>query len=1370
MSLFPPGWYRLLLICLLNPFILLSQDYAVRYLDIGQGLSNNSVMNIYQDAQGYMWFGTYDGLNRYNGYDFEVYRNNIGDTNSLLSNSIYCITGDAANNLFVGGQIGVSVFNAARSKFSRLWYTPAGKTSAEPVSDIVHHVKALGNNALLVGSHNLGLLLFRQGATHTGEQVPLVAGSKKSYRYNVSGIEPVSDHEAWIFIDKKGLYFFNSKTAELRAVNTQLTQTTCIRKDSTGRLWLGTNDGLYCLESKTGALLSGFLPPHHSVVNVLVEKQGSLLLGTDGAGVWQLPYGTAKATPLKGNLVTPLVKSNAVWSIFEDRDGRKWFATLRGGISVMEPAGKFFTHIKYNNAAGPADNFILSFCEDRSGNVWIGTDGAGLRYWNRKNNSFSTIPAAHISSSFITSMVYDDQEDLWISTWSGGINRMKKGTGNIERFTCYNPVTKQQEPNIWLLYKDSHKNIWASATNQGSLYLFNREWQQFQLFDPVVKDIQSMIETRDGNMWMGDYNSLYRIDPLSHNRQVYSIGYPVRSLLEDKTGRLWVGTQEGGLLLFDRRTGNYKRFTQKDGMPSNTVLRLLEDQQGYLWMSSYNGISRFDPAKTVFQNFSQSDGLQSNQFSFNAGLALSSGEFLFGGINGFNIFSPSGLSGHSIPLTPLLSGIAVNNNPITGDNMLERTPGKAGIRSIRLPFEQANLSLDFVALNYSGSDKVNYAYLLEGWDKDWNYTGKSRRANYSRLHEGSYIFKVKVSDDGGRWGNETSLLQVQVLPPWYRTWWAYLLFFMMVTGVLYGYIIYARRQERLRYEVRLAHLEGEKEKELAERQLSVFTNIAHEFRSPLTLIINPLKKAISGKNDPDAKAQQADDLAAAHRNARRLLGLVDQLLLFRKTDSGAYQLQISKVDLVNLCNDVFLCFKNLAREKNIRYHFEAPGDPVFAAVDFEKLEIAVFNLVANAFKFTPDGGAIRITLSAAHDQATISVSDTGPGIALADQERIFEKFGQGSTRTPGKTGFGIGLFLSRNFVEKHRGTIACQSEPGNGAAFIIKLPLQLEAIEQATNNPHTPQGKTELVEEMMADDTAAHTETGPVVANVVKPAAASRISGVSVDDLVTEKSVILIVDDNEELRSYLLRLFSDKYLVLGSSNGADALQLAKERMPDLIVSDISMDGMDGLELCRHIKETEELSHIPVILLTAATGIETKLQGISGGADDFITKPFDSDILLARAATLLKNRSQLRKYFLNSITLRENSFKVPVEDQEFLKQCIQLVEAGIGKEDFNIKSFARSMGMSHSALYTRIKALSGQTVNAFIRSIRLRRAAVLMLTENMNVTEAGFQVGFEDVRYFREQFTKLFGMTPSDYIKKYRNSFNRELNTIRRKEV
>lgn len=1349
--------HRLLLACLLNPFILLSQDFAVRYLDIGQGLSNNSVMNIYQDAQGYMWFGTYDGLNRYNGYDFEIYRNSIGDTNSLLSNSIYCITGDTENNLLVGGQIGVSVFNAARSKFSRLWYKPAGKRDTEPVADIVHHIKALNNKSLLVGSHNLGLLLFKKGAAHPGEQVPLPVSGKTTCRYNVSAIEAASEG-AWVFIDKKGLFFFDTRTSELKLVNTQLSQAICIKKDNSDRLWLGTNDGLFCLDIKTGVLTSGFLPPRRSVVNILVEKQGDLLLGTDGAGVWQLPKEAAQANPLKNPGATPLVKSNAVWSIFEDKDGRKWFATLRGGISIMESAAKLFTHVKDNKAANPADNFILSFCEDKIGNVWIGTDGAGLRYWNRKNNSFSTIPAAtQISSNFITSIVYDEKEDLWISTWLGGINRMKKGAGTIEHFACYNPVTKQQEPNIWLLYKDSHKNIWASATNQGCLYFFDQQQQKFQLFDSSVKDIQSMIETRDGDLWAGDYNTLMQIDPVSRKRKTFAIGYPVRSLLEDKAGRLWVGTQEGGLLLFDRKTGNYKRFTLKEGMPGNTVLRLLEDKQGALWMSSYNGLSKLDPEKKIFQNFSLSDGLQSNQFSFNAGLALSSGEFLFGGINGFNIFSPATLSSQGPSLVPLLSGIAVNNNPVAGGNT----------NTIRLPFEQANLSLDFVALNYSGSDKVNYAYLLEGWDKDWNYVGKSRRANYARLREGHYTFKVKTSDDGGRWSAATNLLEIDILPPWYRTWWAYLLYFMAATGLLYCYIIYARRQERLRYEVRLAHLEGEKEKELAERQLSVFTNIAHEFRSPLTLIINPLNKAIS-KNDTDGSTLQPGDLAAAHRNARRLLSLVDQLLLFRKTDSGAYQLQITKVDLVALCNDVFLCFKNMAREKGLNYNFYSPATPVFAAVDAEKLEIAVFNLVANAFKFTPDGGAVDISLSAENGKVTISVSDTGPGITRADQERIFEKFGQGNARTPGKTGFGIGLYLTRHFVEKHGGTISCISEPGNGAVFTITLPLKLNTIEQAVNDPYTTPAKTELVGELMAQGLVT---AAPVAASTrpVNTVVSSRTEGASADEMVTEKRAVLVVDDNEELRTYLQRLFSGSYLVYSSSNGNDALQLAKQKMPDLIVSDIAMEGMNGLELCRHIKETEELSHIPVILLTASTGNDTKLQGISGGADDFITKPFDSDILLARTATLLKSRSQLRKYYLNSITLREHSLKVPAEDQEFLKQCIQLVEIGIGKDDFNIKSFAKSMGMSHSALYTRIKTLSGQTVNAFIRSIKLRRAAVLMLTENMNVTEAGFQVGFEDVRYFREQFTKLFGMTPSDYIKKYRNSFNRELNTIRKND-
>jgi DNA-binding response OmpR family regulator/nitrogen-specific signal transduction histidine kinase len=572
---------------------------------------------------------------------------------------------------------------------------------------------------------------------------------------------------------------------------------------------------------------------------------------------------------------------------------------------------------------------------------------------------------------------------------------------------------------------------------------------------------------------------------------------------------------------------------------------------------------------------------------------------------------------------------------------------------------------------------------------------------------------------------------------------------MVFAGSVYLYIQYARRQERLKFEIKLAHLESEKEKNLSERKLSFFTNISHEFRSPLALIIDPLKKAMTqtGGKLP------AEDLAVAHRNARRLLSLVDQLLLFRKADSGGDVLKISAIDIVALCNEVYQCFAQQAGSREITYPFIAPTEPIQIQGDYEKIEIALFNLLSNAFKFTPPGGRIDFILTETREKVCIEIRDTGCGIPENDLNRVFDKFQQVHANSKGAAGFGIGLFLVKHFIERHKGTVTCKSVPGEGAIFTICLLKKIPELGEAYIM-EGPGRKFELLEELMEEENGVPDEAPGILTD-----------GKRAEEVVTDKKSILLIDDNAEILQYLHRLFSSKYLLYAADNGTDGFRLAEEHIPDLIISDINMAGMDGIELCTKIKQSVFMGHIPVILLTAATTSETRLKGIEGGADDYFTKPFDSEHLAARVEAVLKNRNTLQRYFLDSITLKESTVKVPKEYQDFLRKCIAVIEENIDNEEFTMKKFSKAMGMSHSRLNQKVKAISGQRLNAFIRSIRLRRAAVLMLTEDMNISQAAFQVGISDTRYFREQFVGIFGMTPSEYIKKYKHSFNQDLNII-----
>jgi DNA-binding response OmpR family regulator/anti-sigma regulatory factor (Ser/Thr protein kinase) len=529
--------------------------------------------------------------------------------------------------------------------------------------------------------------------------------------------------------------------------------------------------------------------------------------------------------------------------------------------------------------------------------------------------------------------------------------------------------------------------------------------------------------------------------------------------------------------------------------------------------------------------------------------------------------------------------------------------------------------------------------------------------------------------------------------------------------------------------------------------------VSHEFRTPLTLIINPINKLLQKKDNNN----ENPELNVVYRNARRLLSLTNQLLLFRKADSGADDLKITKTVLNTLVDEVFVCFTQEAAIRNIQYHLSATQKYIEIYADVEKLEIAVFNLVSNAFKFTPDGGSISINIVDKADTAEVLVSDTGSGIVAETGHAIFDKFRQANNKKQ-KSGFGIGLYLVKTFIEKHGGKINYESELGKGTTFTIEL-LKGNAHFGASVNFVGAVEKPDILKELAEEPLLPSTPTEVEIEQKQQEKVVS----------VSEKKSVLVVEDNLDIRNYLKKILGENYTVYEASNGHEGLKQTQKKQPDIIISDINMDGMDGMELCKKIKADEGLSHIPIVLLTGSYSSEMKLQGIENGADDYITKPFETDLLLARVNNILKRQNNLRRYFFDSITLRENTVKVPAEYQDFLNRCIEIVEANLDNDEFSIKTFCKEIGMSHSNLYVKVKQISGQTVNSFIRSIRLRRAAVLMLKEDTKIAQIAFQVGIGDIKYFREQFNKLFGMNPSDYVKKYKGSFNKDYNVVKAEE-
>jgi signal transduction histidine kinase/ligand-binding sensor domain-containing protein/FixJ family two-component response regulator len=1323
-------------------FLGLEQSYAARpikYLGIEQGLSNNAVTCIAQDHFGFMWVGTYDGLNRFDGIQFKNFRNIWGNNTSLPNNFINSIL-PVGNQIWVGTQKGLVYYNYTDSKFHPLYrHSTKGKSPLKITSNIYQAVADKAGNIYAATESN-GLLVFKANDT--------VGHTAAGQNYKCTAVTIDKAGQVWTIIESLGLCKYDKQTGKITSINQAVNRANCLVSDSENNIWIGSGNGLYAFHPQNNSL-SRFEGKDHelssqNIFNLTVARNGDLWIATNGAGVniWNPKTQTLKY--LLPDETKASLRSGAVTSVYEDNDRRKWITTLRGGVNVIDCESELpFQLINRNplKKNSVVSNFIISFCEDEHNNIWIGTDGSGLNYWNVAKNSFTTYQcqpgAGHLSSNFVVSLLKDYTNQIWVATFNGGIDALDKASQSFKHYSCYNTVTNTEEKNFWKLFEDSKHRIWAGSTRGGALFIFNRSKNQFELFDHRLTNIHTLFEDHLGNIWAGNYTQLIKIDATQKQHKYYPIGQAVRAITEDHQHQLWVGTEGGGLVTFNTQNGSLKRYTQVNGLPSNSVLNVLVDDHDQLWLSTYNGLSEFNSRTNTFTNYTESDGLQSNQFNYNAALKLRSGQMLFGGIKGFNLFNPDSVARrvHSPKLR--LTDFRVNNASIDNSATDGTRQPVAALKEITIPYNQATLAIDYTALEYTFPDKINYAYYLEGWDHNWNDVGKLRTAYYTRLNEGSYTFRLKATNTNGEWNSQELSIKITILPPWYRSWWAYLLYLAALSGIVYAFWLYRIRQARLKYEVDIANLRVEREKELNEKKLAFFTNVSHEFRTPLTLIINPIKDLLNQNKG------NADELNVIYRNARRLLGMVDHLLLFRKTETESTKLKASKINFVTLCNDVFVCFAQQVKRKKISYTLDSKVECIDVYADREKIEIALFNLVSNAIKFTPDGGNIAITLDEDADNVFFNIADNGIGISKDVGDKLFNKFYQVKDSNYFKTGFGIGLYLVKVFIEAHHGSISYQNNPNGGTTFTLSIPKGKKhfTLEEVCENIiFDVNPVTELIDYNNREAIVQDTET------------------INLELLLSNKLSILVIDDNEQIRSYIKKVFNQEYNVLEAWSGKQGLEIIKKYLPDMVISDIVMEEMSGLELCKAMKQDTAINHIPVILLTGDATPDIMLKSIEEGAVDFLNKPFEKDVLIAKVKSILRSRAELQNYFYKEITLKNNVRNISEEHKDFLYNCISVIERHLIDQHFDVEMLSKKMGMSYPTLFKRIKLITGQSVNNFIRFVRLRKAAELLIHTNCNVNEAAYQAGFNDIKYFREHFNKQFGVNPSEFIKKHRATF------------
>ncbi|MCF2491049.1 hybrid sensor histidine kinase/response regulator transcription factor [Dyadobacter sp. CY347] len=1352
---------------------------VLRY-SLKEGLSFGIVNSIVQDKQGLMWLATGDGLNRFDGTSFKVFKNSPDDKQSLSGNYVKSVFCDRDGVIWTSSRSGLNKYIAEKERFERHTPMPVKGASGADVSDIS---QARDGN-LWISLNGAGFALF----------------DKKKERftyYNKRNLPNVNTNSILsTFEDSKGLLWLGTREsgidvlqvgknrklskAKLSLENLPSTRINSIYEDHLSNVWIASARGLILFKRDESRFYIVHLPGNQRsdiYLSLLENHRGQLLVGVQDGGLYSLDL--SQLTDRKpeefsfekvNNSQNQGITQRSVQSIYMDADHNIWLGTYGEGVYLISSIPEKFRSFAKKIQDSRAESYLRFYgmCADTEGNLWLGTDGDGIYKTKStgetiKHYAVSNAPGG-LSSGAVIAAHRGRNGELWFGTYSGGLFQYHAGRDAFRQYANIpgDPASLVKN-DVRAIYEDRKRNLWV-GTNGGGLALLDRNKGTFQHFltansSITSNDVRAIAEDNKGNLWIGTYGGgLNYLDVKTMQFKSFfndpgKIGYLsnriIFSLHFDAKERLWIGSEGNGLLIYDTKNGSTRHFTEKNGLANDVIYAFLPESVDQVWFSTNKGLSRINLANLRIDHYDQSNGLQGGQFNPNSALYMEREKaMVFGGTEGWNLFTPAAIKPSDYKPKVMITGLQLFGQNVAigakkdGKIILEKQI--ADQDEIVLQPSQSVFAIQYTALNYAYPDHNAFAYKLEGLDKDWNYVQNERSATYRYLPPGSYEFKVKSANQDGIWFDNVASVQVRVLPPWYQTWWAYLLYLAVAGVIIYYYQQYKIRQARLKYEVQMAHFETQKEKELNEKKLAFFTHISHEFRTPLTLIINPVKELLikAENRHPDQ-----NNLNIVYRNAKRLLSMVDQLLLFRKADREADKLNPAVQNITKLALEVFQCFTHQAEQKHINYRFVSPNENLELVADREKIEIALFNLVSNAVKYTPKNGHVTLEITEVGDQVRIMVSDSGQGIPAGVGDSIYSVFHQFQDgRFPSKGGFGIGLYLTKTFIERHFGTISYESDAGRGTVFTVLLWKAHPNLVTADLPVSAEEGNSVLLEELSEDGV------------MLTSSAISRHQMV-VEELSSDIKTMLIVEDDADIRQYIGQAFTGKFKLLQAENGKEGIALVRKHLPDIVISDVFMDGISGIEMCSQIKIDLTLSHIPVILLTASTSQESRLKGIEGGADDYISKPFDKALLIARVDAILKSRNDLQRYFYNEITLQANDFKISSEYKEFLKECIRVVENHLTDPDFSIKVLAAEIGMSHSTLYNRIKSISGQSTNSFIRFIRLRRAAQILITTDITISEVAYQVGINDIKYFREQFTKLFEMKPSEYVKKYRNPFH-----------
>lgn len=1357
-----------------------SKEKEYVFVNINQNVTQRGVSSIVQDHLGLIWMGTNGaGLNKYDGVNFTSYKQDYNNPKSLNSSLIYVIYVDTSNRLWVGTEAGLNLYNRDLDIFEEILVDQYPSESHRlPIRSIVEDQK--GN--LLLGTYYSGLFLMNPKTYKT--QKIAIKTEVPVYEQQINSL--IKNDKGTVFVGTNmGLFEYNGVILEPVAYpnekeDTESKLTYTIERmllDDDGSLWMGTfADGIIKISrsSFNSYRVNHFKITDKRILALAQSPDGKILAGTENDGLFVLNKDGQIIKNYRYNKDdNRSLQSNSIWSIFIDNQKRVWVGTYNKGVSVYD---EFFDKFKDlesipNKTNSLQSSSVTGIVKDGNGLLWIGMDGGGIDVYDINNQKVTHLSdpenkiARGLKSLDVVTLFMDSGDNLWVGTWKSGIFYLPKNQSSFIGYNVSNTQGGLRSNRVMSFAEDRKGVIWIGTFLEG-LHSYNPLTKKFtsendRIFGKSTidqRDIRKVLVASDQSIWMGTSGGLFKASRLpngdfklsSMKEKMYKnlekavFVDVIVSLLEDQNKNVWIGADGDGLFKFNPTTETFQWYNGSNGLRHETIASLIEDNNGNIWIGGNKGLSNLNINSDTFTNYDVNDGLLANDFNFNSVCKDQNGVLYFGNYNGVNYLDPENILLNENKVTVSLADFKLFNTSVVPNT--EKSPLKKTIsetKELTLTHRQSVFTIEYVGVNYTRPEKNQYAYYLEGFEDTWNFVGNSRSATYTNLSPGNYVFKVKAANNDGVWNETPTTLHLTLLPPWWSTKVALLAYLFLFGVVLYTII---RFTDKTLKEKRLAKFERDRriqEEELHEKKIQFFTNISHEFRTPLTLILNPLEDILQNTS-LQLPSGVKEKHKIIHKNASRLKRLIDELMDFRKLQLSKLSVNVSQISAIEFVEEIISHFEEEASLKNILLSIESDDIPISIWSDPGKLEKIIFNILSNAFKITPENGTITVGVFLCSNRVVfplineneplpaveISIEDNGTGIKKEEVNNIFERFYQVKNMNSQYIGgTGIGLEVVRSFIDLLKGIIRVESEEGVGTRFRIFLPL---------GNTHFKPNELFLVP-TKEENTHKITAVNGVNLEEVSSIQASKVS----------KKTLLVIEDNTELRAYIKNILENEYLVLEASNGSEGLKIAMHKIPDMIITDVVMPEMDGFEFCTRIRQELKTSHIPILMLTAKAMTDDWVKGIDSGADVYLSKPFEMKVLRAQLKQMMVSRQILIKKYLKDV----NNTKIPdntsLLDKDFITKVLDYINENIADENLNVEQLAGDLYLSRSQLYRKIKSLTGQTANEFLRTIRLERAKDLIESGDVSISEVCYKVGFSSPSYFTRCFKSHFGILPTE---------------------